>query len=152
MDTLKPILTRYLENNKQLADVNTRAKDLREHRQTLELDLAAAYTESTLPEKIELNASKLVFQVKKPGEWKKGWSLSKKQLQNYLVEILPEHGEDVMKEIVRRHERTLVADEYSFELKALLEWEIGPSGGCFLCFSNLSEHLLQLLKVFFHSL
>ena len=29
---------------------------------------------------------------------------------------------------------------------------IGPSGGCFLCFSNLSEHLLQLLKVFFHSL
>lgn len=122
MDTLKPILTRYLENNKQLADVNTRAKDLREHRQTLELDLAAAYTESsTLPEKIELNASKLVFQVKKPGEWKKGWSLSKKQLQNYLIEILPEHGEDVMKEIVRRHERTLVADEYSFELKSLLE-------------------------------
>lgn len=121
MDTLKPILTRYLENNKQLADVNTRAKDLREQRQTLELDLAAAYTESTLPAKIELNASKMVFQVKKPGEWKKGWSLSKKQLQNYLVEILPEHGEDVMKEIMRRHERTLVADEYSFELKALLE-------------------------------
>ena len=122
MDTLKPILTRYLENNKQLADVNTRAKDLREHRQTLELDLAAAYTESTsLPAKIELNASKMVFQVKKPGEWKKGWSLSKKQLQNYLLEILPEHGEDVMKEIMRRHERTLVADEYSFELKALLE-------------------------------
>lgn len=28
---------------------------------------------------------------------------------------------------------------------------IGPRG-CFLCFSNLSEHLLQLLKVFFHSL
>jgi hypothetical protein len=121
MDTLKPILTRYLENNKQLADVNTRAKDLREHRQTLELDLAAAYNESTLPAKIELNASKMVFQVKKPGEWKKGWSLSKKQLQNYLLEILPEHGEDVMKEIMRRHERTLIADEYSFELKALLE-------------------------------
>jgi hypothetical protein len=59
--------------------------------------------------------------VKKPGEWKKGWSLSKKQLQNYLIEILPEHGEDVMKEIVRRHEHTLVADEYSFELKTLLE-------------------------------
>ena len=121
MDTLKPILTRYLENNKQLADVNTRAKDLREHRQTLELDLAAAYNESTLPAKIELNASKMVFQVKKPGEWKKGWSLSKKQLQNYLIEILPEHGEDVMKEIMRRHERTLIAEEYSFELKSLLE-------------------------------
>ena len=122
MDTLKPILSRYLDVNKQLADINTRAKDLREHRQTLELDLAAAYNETTsLPAKIELNASKMVFQVKKPGEWKKGWSLSKKQLQNYLLEILPEHGEDVMKEIMRRHERTLIADEYSFELKALLE-------------------------------
>ena len=104
MDALKPILSRYLDVNKQLADINTRAKDLREHRQTLELDLAAAYNETTaLPAKIELNASKMVFQVKKPGEWKKGWSLSKKQLQNYLVEILPEHGEDVMKEIMRRH-------------------------------------------------
>jgi hypothetical protein len=86
------------------------------------LDLAAAYNETTaLPAKIELNASKMVFQVKKPGEWKKGWSLSKKQLQNYLLEILPEHGEDVMKEIMRRHERTLIAEDYSFELKALLE-------------------------------
>jgi hypothetical protein len=122
MDTLKPILSRYLDVNKQLADINTRAKDLREHRQTLELDLAAAYNETTsLPAKIELNASKMVFQVKKPGEWKKGWSLSKKQLQNYLLEILPEHGEDVMKEIMRRHERTLIAEEYSFELKSLLE-------------------------------
>jgi hypothetical protein len=86
------------------------------------LDLAAAYNETiSLPAKIELNASKMVFQVKKPGEWKKGWSLSKKQLQNYLLEILPEHGEDVMKEIMRRHERTLIAEEYSFELKSLLE-------------------------------
>lgn len=122
MDTLKPILSRYLDVNKQLNDVNTRAKDLREQRQTLELDLAAAYNETTsLPAKIELKASKMVFQVKKPGEWKKGWSLSKKQLQNYLLEILPEHGEDVMKEIMRRHERTLIAEDYSFELKALLE-------------------------------
>jgi len=38
-----------------------------------------------------------------------------------LIEIRPEHGEDVLKEIVRRLEHTLVADEYSFELKTLLE-------------------------------
>jgi hypothetical protein len=123
MDSLRPILTTYLDVSKRLMDVNARAKDLRDQRGSLELDLSAAYAEARvkepLPDKIELNASKLVFQVKKPGEWKKGWTLSKKQLHDYLLEILPDRGEDVMKEIVRRHEPKLTTTEYSFELKPL---------------------------------
>jgi len=122
MDSLKPVLTQYLEVNKKLTEVNSRARDLRDERQTLELDLAAAYNEArSLPEKIELKTSQLVFQVKKPGEWKKGWTLSKKQLQEYLLDILPEHGEDVMREIVRRHEPKLTATDYAFELKPMGE-------------------------------
>jgi hypothetical protein len=35
------------------------------------------------------------------------------------MEILPEHGADVMNEIVRRHEPKLTATDYSFELKPL---------------------------------
>jgi hypothetical protein len=35
------------------------------------------------------------------------------------MEILPEHGEDVMREIVRRHEPKLTANDYSFELKPM---------------------------------
>jgi hypothetical protein len=123
MDSLKPVLSQYLDVNRKLSEVNARATDLRDQRRTLELDLAAAYAEADrrepLPEKIELKSSQLVFQVKKPGEWKKGWTLSKKQLQDYLLEILPEHGEDVMREIVRRHEPKLTATDYSFELKPL---------------------------------
>ena len=123
MENLKPVLTQYLEINKRLADLNGKAGDLRDERRSLELDLAAVYNESRmkepLPDKIELNASQMVFQVKKPGEWKKGWTLSKKQLQDYLVEILPERGADVMKEIVRRHEPKLTATDYSFELKSM---------------------------------
>ena len=123
MDSLKPILSQYLDVNRKLSEVNARANDLRDERRTLELDLAAAYAEAQrrepLPDKIELKASQLVFQVKKPGEWKKGWTLSKKQLHDYLLEILPEHGEDVMREIVRRHEPKLTATDYSFELKPL---------------------------------
>jgi hypothetical protein len=123
MDSLKPVLTQYLDVNRKLSEVNARATDLRDERRTLELDLAAAYAEAQrrepLPEKIELKASQLVFQVKKPGEWKKGWSLSKKQLHDYLTEILPEHGADVMTESVRRHEPKLTATDYSFELKPL---------------------------------
>lgn len=123
MDSLKPVLSQYLDVNRKLSEVNARATDLRDERRSLELDLAAAYAEAQrrepLPEKIELKSSQLVFQVKKPGEWKKGWTLSKKQLHDYLLEILPEHGEDVMREIVRRHEPKLTATDYSFELKPL---------------------------------
>ena len=119
MDSLKPTLAGYLSVTKQLSDVNAQAKELREQRMSLELDLAAAYAESILPETIELNASKMVFHVKKPGQWKKGWTLSKSQLREYLLEILPEHGDDVMKELVRRHEPTLTATEYAFELKPM---------------------------------
>jgi hypothetical protein len=125
MDSLKPVLSRFLDINKRLADVNARAKDLREQRQSVELDLIAVYNESRikepLPDKIDLKTSQMVFQVKKPGEWKKGWTLSKKQLAEYLIQILPEHGEDVMREIVRLHERTLVSNEYSFDLKSVAE-------------------------------
>ncbi len=123
MDSLKPVLTQYLDVNRKLSEVNARATDLRDQRRTLELDLAAAYGEAQrrepLPDKIELKSSQLVFQVRKPGEWKKGWTLSKKQLQDYLLDILPEHGNDVMREIVRRHEPKLTATDYSFELKPL---------------------------------
>jgi hypothetical protein len=120
MDTLKPVLSSYLQLSKHLAEVNARATTLREERRLLEMDLAAAYAETReLPDKIELKASQMLFQVKKPGEWKKGWTLSKKQLHDYLLDILPEHGEDVMREIVRRHEPKLTATDYAFELKPM---------------------------------
>lgn len=125
MESLKPVLSRYLDVTKRLNEVNAQAKELRESRQEVEMDLAAAYNEARikepLPDKIDLHKSKMVFMVKKPGEWKKGWTLSKKQMENYLKEILPEHGESVMKEIVRRHEPTLVVDDYSFDLKVVDE-------------------------------
>lgn len=125
MESLKPVLSRFLDINKKLSDVNARARDLREQRQSVELDLIAVYNESRikepLPDKIDLKTSQMVFQVKKPGEWKKGWTLSKKQLADYLLQILPEHGEDVMREIVRLHERTLVSNDYSFDLKSVAE-------------------------------
>lgn len=119
MDTLKPALTRYLDITKKLNDINSAASELRDERRSVELDLAAAYAEAGdgLPEKIELKNSQMTFYVKKPGEWKKGWTLSKKQLEDYLREILPESGESVMQEIVRRHEPKLTATDFAFDLK-----------------------------------
>jgi hypothetical protein len=120
MDTLKPAIAKYLEVTKRLNEINARASELRDERRTVELDLAAAYASSSnLPDKIGLNASQMIFSVKKPGEWKKGWTLSKKQLEEYLLEILPDRGEEVMREIVRRHEEKLVATDYSFDLRSI---------------------------------
>ncbi len=122
MESLKPVLSKYVDVSKKLNDVNARAAELRDEKRGAELDLVAAYEESRdLPPKIDLNSSKLAFVVKKPGEWKKGWTLSKKQLQEYLLEIIPEHGEDVMREIVRRHEPKLTATDYAFELRPMSE-------------------------------
>lgn len=123
MNSLAPYLTKYVDLNKRIGTLNAELKTLRETRTTVELNMAAVYTEpraEELPAKIELAKSKMIFQVKRPGEWKKGWTLSKKQLEQYLSELLPEHGEDVFREILIRHERILAATtDYTFELKAL---------------------------------
>jgi hypothetical protein len=126
MESLATPLRRYVDITKRLADLNAKARDLRDERGSVELDLAAVYNEragAEIPQKIALNQSKMMFLVKKPGEWKKGWTLSKKQLEEYLRDILPEHGEDVMREIVVRHERKLLATDYAFDLKPFDEEE-----------------------------
>lgn len=124
MESLSSPLRRYVDLSKRLTELNAKARELREERGSVELDLAAVYAEQReLPQKIALNQSKLMFMVKKPGEWKKGWTLSKKQLEEYLRDILPEHGEDVMREIVARHERKLLATDYAFDVKPFDEGE-----------------------------
>jgi hypothetical protein len=126
MESLSTPLRRYVDISKRLTELNAKARELREERQSVELDLAAVYNEragAEIPQKIALNQSKMMFMVKKPGEWKKGWTLSKKQLEEYLKEILPEHGEDVLREIVIRHDRKMVATDYAFDLKPFDEDE-----------------------------
>lgn len=124
MESLSNPLRKFVEVNQRLTEVNAEAKYLREKRQNLELDLAAVYHEhQDLEQKIELSKSRMVFVAKKPGEWKKSWSISKKQLQDYLLEILPEHGEDVFREINRRIDAKLTSTDYAFELKPMSEEE-----------------------------
>ena len=119
MEQLKPVLTKYADITRRLNEVNSRASELRDQRRTVELDLTALYatTRDELPSKIELSSSGMVFSVKHPNEWKRGWTLSKKELKQYLDELLPENGEDLMNEIVRRQEAKMVEKDYGFELK-----------------------------------
>jgi hypothetical protein len=118
MDTLKTILYKYIRVNKSLSELNAQASELRDSRRTVELDLAALYAHTELPDQIHLRESDMMFNVKRPAKWKKGWSLSKKDLDLYLTEILGDRGKEVMREIVRRHEPKLVSDDFGFELKS----------------------------------
>uniref|UniRef100_A0A6C0F2F3 Uncharacterized protein n=1 Tax=viral metagenome TaxID=1070528 RepID=A0A6C0F2F3_9ZZZZ len=119
MESLKPILSAYANVQRQINDVNVRVNELRDERRTIELDLAALYATSReeLPDKINLATSGMTFAVKRPNQWKKGWSLSKKELKGYLEELLPQQAEAVMAEIVRRQEEKMVETDYGFELK-----------------------------------
>jgi len=118
MDALKQILSKYIRVNKNISELNTQVAELRDSRRTVELDLAALYAHTELPDQIHLRESDLMFNVKRPSKWKRGWTLSKKDLELYLTEILGDRGKEVMREIVRRHEPKLVADDFGFELKS----------------------------------
>ena len=119
MDALKPVLTAYADITRRLNDVNANASELRDQRRTIELDLAALYATSRepLPDKINLASSGMVFAVKRPNQWKKGWTLSKKELKGYLDELLPQKAEEMMNEIIKRQEAKMVETDYGFELK-----------------------------------
>jgi hypothetical protein len=121
MENIKPTMSKYVVINKKLADLNKQIADLREERRTVENELTTIYAKNEMPVKIELKESHMMFSVKKPGEWKKGWTMSKKDLETYLDEILPEHGQDVMIEILRKHEPKLVSTEYSFDLTSIVK-------------------------------
>jgi len=119
MDALKPVLSAYADVTRRLNDVNATASELRDQRRTIELDLTALYATSRepLPDKINLSSSGMVFAVKRPNQWKKGWTLSKKELKGYLDELMPQRAEEVMNEIVKRQEAKMVETDYGFELK-----------------------------------
>jgi hypothetical protein len=121
MDALKPVLSAYADVTRRLNDVNAAASELRDDRRTIELDLAALYATSreALPDKINLTSSGMVFAVKRPNQWKKGWTLSKKELKMYLDELMPQKAEEVMNEIVKRQEAKMVETDYGFELKVV---------------------------------
>jgi hypothetical protein len=121
MDALKPVLSAYADVTRRLNDVNAAASELRDQRRTVELDLAALYATSreALPDKINLSSSGMVFAVKRPNQWKKGWTLSKKELKMYLDELMPQRAEEVMNEIVKRQEAKMVETDYGFELKVV---------------------------------
>ena len=121
MDALKPVLTAYADVTRRLNDVNANASELRDQRRTIELDLTALYATSRepLPDKINLSSSGMVFAVKRPNQWKKGWTLSKKELKGYLDELVPQRAEEVMNEIIKRQEAKMVETDYGFELKVL---------------------------------
>lgn len=121
MEELRNTLKDYVDVSAKLKEANESIRDLRKQKDAVEDKLAGLITDE-IPDKIPLTASELLFQVHRPSTYKKAWTLSKKNLEGYLKELVPDRAQEIYKEIVRRQEETLVATEFKFELKPLKNW------------------------------
>jgi phage pi2 protein 07 len=83
---LKERLKMYRELDDQLRQVNKVAYDLREKRKTVEFEMANILKTPALSQvgELRLENDNSYIRVQRPGMYSKGWSLSKRDLQNYI--------------------------------------------------------------------
>jgi uncharacterized coiled-coil DUF342 family protein len=120
MEQLRETLKQYLENNEKLSVANSNVAELRTNRTELEKKLEDTYTNNpTLTPNITFTNNNLTFKAIAPNTTEpryKAWTLSKKDLEKYLTELLP-NGTEVFQQIEERHKPTLAITNYTFELK-----------------------------------
>lgn len=116
---LKNSLKLYRELDDQLRELNKIVYDLRERRKIKELELADILKS---PQLSQINALKLendssTIKIQRPGTYSKPWSLSKRDLQNYIDHYFENVGpnanrEDCFAFIVQRQKEDSVSNEF----------------------------------------
>ena len=83
---LKERLSIYRKVDDQLREVNKIAHDLREKRKMVEFEMADILKSPALLQvgELRLENDNSYVRVQRPGTYSKGWSLSKRDLQNYI--------------------------------------------------------------------
>jgi hypothetical protein len=83
---LKERLSVYRTLDDQLRDVNKVAHDLRQKRKIVEFEMADILKSPILSQvgELRLENDNSYVRIQRPGTYSKGWSLSKKDLQNYI--------------------------------------------------------------------
>jgi len=116
-------LRRSMRNFRQLDDaireLNKQANNLREQRKIVELELGDILKDPQFQAysmlKVEDDGS--TIKVQRPNTWYKPWSLSKRDLQNYIDHYFENAGqnanrEDCFKFILEQQKLSSVADEF----------------------------------------
>lgn len=119
MEDLRRTMRNFRQVDDAIRELNKQVNPLREQRKILELELGDILKS---PEFQAYNVLKVeddgsTIRVQRPNTWYKGWSLSKRDLQNYIDHYFETAGaranrEDCFKFIVEQQKRASLAEEF----------------------------------------
>lgn len=113
------LIRKYRELDASIKTINKNLTDLRDERGELEHSMEQIFTrpENQHFQKMDLSDDSYI-RIQRPGEWKKPWGLSKKELGNLLSEFFTSgkslNAEECYRHIVEAREKALVASEMNF--------------------------------------
>lgn len=123
IEELKACVRRYRDIDNQIREINKNVNILRERRKITELEIAdylkiAKFSQHNI---LALEDGSRI-KVQRPSQWSKPWSLSKKDLFEYLQEYFhSENKGDCFEFIVKRQKENSVSNE--FKLTRIIEDE-----------------------------
>jgi hypothetical protein len=118
---LKECLKRYRDLDDQVRGVNKVVYDLREKRKTVEFEMADILKNPAMTQVgvLRLENDNSYIRVQRPGSYAKSWSLSKRDLQNYLDHYFENarqaaNSKDCFDFIVQQQKANAVETDFKF--------------------------------------
>ena len=121
LTTLKTQLYAYRDIETRLTDIGKDASELREQKRQIEKTMASILANPEFHDfkKLELKDDGTYVNIHRPGEWNKGWSLGKKELEECLTEYFGKTTHPNAKEchefICNKQKDKGVGKEFSFD-------------------------------------
>jgi hypothetical protein len=120
MDELKRNIGHYREVDDKLRILNKEVYKLRDKKNQFEAEIVEILKDPKFVhfDKIEISGDGSKLLIKRPTQWTKPWSLSKKDLQDLLLDFF---GSDATKAaecymfILQKHSETLRSNDFSIE-------------------------------------
>lgn len=119
MEELRHSMKRYRQLDDAIRELNKQVNNLRQERKIREIEIGDILKDQQF---ININVLKVeddgsTIKVQRPNAWTKGWSLSKRDLQNYLDHYFENAGrnanrEDCFNFIVEQQKQDAVATEF----------------------------------------
>lgn len=120
-DELKECLKQYRDLDDQIRGVNKVVYDLREKRKTVEFEMADILKNPAMSQVgvLRLETDNSYIRIQRPGTYAKAWSLSKRDLQNYLDHYFENarqaaNAKDCFDFIVQQQKANAVETEFKF--------------------------------------
>lgn len=119
MDYLRRTMREYRQLDDAIRELNKQVAPLREQRKMRELELGDILKDPQFQAynvlKVEDDGS--AIKVQRPNTWYKGWSLSKRDLQNYIDHYFENAGQNANREdcftfIVEQQKQASLSDEF----------------------------------------